>query len=205
MKNKILIGLAFACIIAALAGMSASSGTGSQLLMMPDHSANPVFSEINVEIYGFDSAYGLNITGPQNVTVPMINDFNFIMHSPGNSTYRVDVGNRTIAAGNFAWVGSASVNTSYNGTVIITVQISSSILSHTSSFTYILNIMTPLTYINYEHSKTIIIRSLSYDLLGEGITASALTVYIYAIIMRHGVVKPRQDAMDDAGGIYRSG
>lgn len=192
MNYKILIGVAiFGFMLVALSGVS--------------HASSPAYSEINVEIYGLDASYGLNITGAQNTSIPMINDFSFIMHSPGNSTYTVDLGNKTIASGTFAYVGVAHLNTSYNGTVVLTVYITSSTLSHTSSFTYILNIMTPVTYINYEQAKTKPPGTLPYVLLGEGIAASGLAVYVYRVILRHLVVKPRQDAIDDSSGIIRSG
>lgn len=169
---------------------------------------NPQFSEINVQVWGNYSQLDEYLFAPQGVVAPMLKDFIIHVNSPGplNSTVQVTQGTVVMASSSgWAWNRTIYVNTTYSGIVALTINVTSQELSHTSSFRYILDFMSPVTYINYEHRKLNILSQVPLLWVSEAFAAGGIAVYAIAKMSRRLAIKPHVVAKHDEWGLIRSG
>ena len=162
-------------------------------------------TEIQASVTSYDSAYSLYIYAPQNTSAPMLRDFTISMASPGNSSYVVKFNGVATESGTFAWQKNVKENTSLNGEVLVNVIIASRQANIRKNFSYILKIMSPVTYINYEHTKISVFAQFSATQFLEAFASGALVIYAFSKLFRQGYAKPAaKDAMKNRG-LIRSG
>lgn len=167
---------------------------------------NPSFSEMNVHIRGYYPQLDLYLRAPQNTAAPMLNNFQIEVNSPGNSTVMVRTGTTLLtSATGWAFNKTLYINTTLSGTVTLNINVTSSELQHTSHFSYILDMMTPQQYINYESGKAKLLNLIPYSLLPEAFAAGAVTIWATARIFRKFLIKPHIEVKYDDRGLIRSG
>lgn len=178
----------------------------ADLVLNGNVTQNPAWSEINVQVWGNYTALSEYLFAPENTQAPMLNDFQVHVNSPGNSTIQVMQGADVLSsATGWAWNHTLIVNTTYSGIVSITINVTSSDLQHTSSFHYILNFMTPVTYINYEHNKLNLLQQVPLTWVSEAFAAGAMAIYVISKLSRRLAIKPHVKAKHDEWGLIRSG
>lgn len=152
-------------------------------------------SEMNVQLYANYSSMNLYITALPNVTSPMLYNFTVVMHSPGNSSYKITdpaMADPVIGTGTFSYVDSFNVDLSSAPSGIVnrvTVALTSGQLGATQNFTYLLKVMTPVQYVNYVSAHKPVTKQYSVTTLDEvGIGfafTGILTVGIWMPVIRN--------------------
>ncbi|MEM0160045.1 MAG: hypothetical protein QW393_04785 [Candidatus Micrarchaeaceae archaeon] len=190
MKTKILI-LALVAWVVSLLLVSTSAAQGPE-------------TEMNVQIIGYDTTYGLYVTAPLNQSANMIQDFEIILHSPGASTYSLTENGKAVASGQFSYLKTLYFNTTFNGTVIMDISLYSSALAMNQTFQYILDFMTAVEYISYLHSETVPKPTgLPAADLESGIAASVIIVAILVAIRERERFEEKMHAIMRKGAIRR--
>lgn len=183
--------VASACMLAVPASAAAPSGQ---------------LSEMNVQLWGNYSALGLAITAFPGSTWPMLNNFEIIVHSPGNSTVSVSQGGTIVSQDSgWSWYHTVYVNTSYSGTILISINVTSLQLGRSSVFLYSLDFMTPVSYINYEKAKITPVQQVPLIYIAEAFAGGGVAVYGIGKMIRKIWIKPSVSHKHDKGGLYRSG
>ena len=134
-------------------------------------------TEINAHVTSYYPGLGIYVTAPVNTTAPMLSQFVVSMRSPGNSTYSIYYAGTLYAQGTFAWRGSQNVSGGSGSTVLLTVEITSSVLKVTMTYTYTLMLMTPQEYVNYVQTHQPTPGTVTYAALG-GFSAFALILAV---------------------------
>lgn len=206
MESKAKFSLAIAIILGGIfvPGLAAAAP-------FSPHAASPVqaspynATEIGANITAYDSFYSLYIYAPQNTSAPMLQDFTISMNSPGNSTYTIRESGISIASGSFSWSKAIKENTTLSGLIAFTVVVSSEQANLQRNFTFILNIMAPVTYINYEHQKISIFAQFSATEFLEAFAAGGLIIYAFSKLFRHGYAKPAAKDQMKSRRLIKSG
>lgn len=136
---------------------------------------DPVITEINAHVEAYFPALGLYVTAPQNTTAPMLTSFTVSMRSPGNSSFQIYTGFTLVQSGTFAWHTAVNLTSGAASGVHLKVEISSSLLGISRTSYYLLDFMTPLSYISYLSSREPVLAQLTYYDAG-GLAALALVL-----------------------------
>ena len=207
----VILSLLAIALIATIPGFHWKESSGQaqatpEVQLQAANVTDPAFSEINVHIRGYYPQLDLYLRAPQNTAAPMLNDFQIEINSPGNSTVMVRTGTTLLtSATGWAYNKTLYINTTLSGTVTLNINVTSSELQHTSQFSYILDMMTPQQYINYESGKNKLLNLIPYSLLPEAFAAGAVTIWATARIFRKFLIKPHIEVKYDDRGLIRSG
>ena len=143
----------------------------------PQTTPGGVDTEINAHVQSYYPTLGLYVTAPVNTSAPMLTTFSVSMRSPGNSTYQIFIGTALVRSGFFPWHTSINLTEGAASAAHLSVVITSSVLGITKTIYFILDFMTPETYINYINAHKSVLAQLTYYDAG-GLAAMALILGI---------------------------
>ena len=181
-------------------GMTAPMvNTGNSTSFNTTSVSNPLYSEINMYIFAEDPALQLYITAEPGILAPMLTNFSVTMHAPGNSSYYVtdsalaNSPTHIIRSGVFSYNTTITLAGTNSGVANFTFVITSGTLHHTSSFSFLMEFMSPTTYISYEHQKIAPPGQLTYTQGGEiaagGIILGLGLLRLFLPVMRKKIQK----------------
>ena len=161
-----------------------------------------VSTEINAHVEAYYPSLGLYVTAPQNTTAPMLTSFSVSMRSPGNSSYRIYMGSALERSGTFPWHGIVNLTSGPASGARLTVIIDSSVLGISKTIYFILDFMSPQTYINYLSSHEKVLNQLTYYDAG-GLAALALILGIAFLRMHLPIQRANIRKSRIKGGLER--
>ena len=131
------------------------------------NTSNPAFTEINMNISADYTPLSLYITAQPGILSPMLTTFSVTLRAPGNSSYIVTDSalsgpSDILMQGGFNYSTTLTITVPSGVTANMTFILTSGLLHHTSDFSYLLQFMTPIYYIGYEHAKLAVPGALTY-------------------------------------------
>ena len=208
-KSMKIFGLAIVIVFVSAAAAAMTAHTGVEagppaVQAMPDVAGNltnvtdPAYSEINMYIFAEDPGLQLYITAEPGAVAPMLTTFSATLHAPGNSSWYVTDsalkgGSTVLDSGTFSYVTTITLQGTNSGVANFTFHITSGSLGHAMAFSYLLEFMSPTTYISYEHQKTVAPGELTYGQGGEiaagGIVLGLGLLRLFLPVMRRKIQK----------------
>ena len=149
----------------------------------PSAPYNPEWSEINVNISANDGALGLHVTALPGVQTVMLKNYSAYIRAPGNSTYYVTDsalrgGSDVLKRGEFYYNTTVQLSGTNSGYATITFHITSGKLKHQTNYTFVMQFMNPVNYINYEKQKLNPLGTLTWQEAGE-VAAGAVVAGLF--------------------------
>lgn len=182
-----------------MAAQAISENVSANTTANATNSTNLTYSEVNMYIFADDPGLQLYITAEPGTVTPMLTNFSVTMHAPGNSSYYVtdsalvNSPTHVLKRGTFAYVKTITLTGANSGVANFTFVITSGTLRHTSSFSYLLEFMSPTSYISYEHQKLAPPGQLTYTQGGEiaagGIVLGLGLLRLFLPVMRRKIQK----------------
>ena len=137
---------------------------------------NSTVQGVAVQIMGYYPALDLYVTLPTGTPGPMITPFELNITTPGQAVVKVYTGTALYAVQQFTGNTVIHDNTSYSGTLNITVQITTA--KGVSVYRWVPDFMSPVTYISYEKAKE---TSITPGLSFEDVAALGATIILAAV------------------------